>query len=212
MPALAAALLIAVAAWRGAPTAQLSWGAAAAAPRLAAPRAGSRPGPRGSAIADGADPARAKLIKGGLPQKFAERVSFQTGGAKKAGQEEILILWREFKKCYPNEKVPLGEVPSRAVSEREEATPAGRWRSRCCRRTRPSSCPPSTARPSISARPSSNATASRCCRANRSPTAVAPRHLTTLSRLPTTSLSPGSPMNSSKGGEKSGYRLRNQKP
>mmetsp|Transcript_21170 Transcript_21170/g.68238 ORF Transcript_21170/g.68238 Transcript_21170/m.68238 type:complete len:222 (-) Transcript_21170:730-1395(-) len=108
MPALAAALLIAVAAWRGAPTAQLSWGAAAAAPRLAAPRAGSRPGPRGSAIADGADPARAKLIKGGLPQKFAERVSFQTGGAKKAGQEEeILILWREFKKCYPNEKVAL---------------------------------------------------------------------------------------------------------
>lgn len=52
------------------------------------------------------DEAREKLVKGGLPQKFAERVSFQSSGQRVAGQEdEILILWREFKKCYPNEKV-----------------------------------------------------------------------------------------------------------
>ena len=54
------------------------------------------------------DEARLKLIKGGLPQKFAERVSFQSSGQRQAGQEEeILILWREFKKCYPSEKVAL---------------------------------------------------------------------------------------------------------
>uniref|UniRef100_A0A6V4TKD7 PSI-F n=1 Tax=Prymnesium polylepis TaxID=72548 RepID=A0A6V4TKD7_9EUKA len=52
------------------------------------------------------DEARQKLIKGGLPQRFAERVSFQTGGAKQVGQEEmILTLWKEFKKCYPSEAV-----------------------------------------------------------------------------------------------------------
>lgn len=35
-----------------------------------------------------------------------QRVSFQSGGQKKAGQEEeILILWREFKKCYKSEAV-----------------------------------------------------------------------------------------------------------
>jgi len=50
------------------------------------------------------DPAREKLVKGGLPVKFAERVSFQTSGQTVAGQEdEILILWREFKKCYRSE-------------------------------------------------------------------------------------------------------------
>ena len=50
--------------------------------------------------------AREKLIKGGLPKKFAERVSFQTGGSRKAGQEEeILILWKEFQKCYRSRDV-----------------------------------------------------------------------------------------------------------
>jgi hypothetical protein len=54
------------------------------------------------------DEAREKLIKGGLPKKFAERVSFQSGGSKKAGQEEeILILWNEFKKCYRSKDVAL---------------------------------------------------------------------------------------------------------
>ena len=33
------------------------------------------------------DEARLKLIKGGLPQKFAERVSFQSSGQRQAGQE-----------------------------------------------------------------------------------------------------------------------------
>ena len=52
------------------------------------------------------DPARAKLVKGGLPVKFAERVSFQSSGQRIAGQEEmILTLWKEFKKCYPSEAV-----------------------------------------------------------------------------------------------------------
>jgi hypothetical protein len=52
------------------------------------------------------DEARAKLVKGGLPQKFADRVSFQTGGSKQVGQEEeILVLWNEFKRCYPNQAV-----------------------------------------------------------------------------------------------------------
>ena len=52
------------------------------------------------------DPAREKLIKGGLPQRFAERVSFQSSGQRIAGQEEmILTLWKEFKKCYPSEAV-----------------------------------------------------------------------------------------------------------
>ena len=45
------------------------------------------------------DAAREKLIRGGLPQKFAERVSFQSSGQRIAGQEdEILILWKEFQK------------------------------------------------------------------------------------------------------------------
>ncbi|KAL1522172.1 hypothetical protein AB1Y20_021811 [Prymnesium parvum] len=52
------------------------------------------------------DEGRAKLIQGGLPQKFAERVSFQSSGQRIANQEdEILILWKEFKKCYPSEAV-----------------------------------------------------------------------------------------------------------
>ncbi|KAL3925877.1 MAG: hypothetical protein SGPRY_003546 [Prymnesium sp.] len=52
------------------------------------------------------DEAREKLVKGGLPLKFAERVSFQSGGQKLPNQEEdILVLWKEFKKCYPSESV-----------------------------------------------------------------------------------------------------------
>jgi len=54
------------------------------------------------------DEARQKLIKGGLPTKFAERVSFQSSGQRIAGQEdEILILWKEFKKCYRSEAVAV---------------------------------------------------------------------------------------------------------
>eukprot|EP00965_Chrysotila_dentata_P235934 6201042-Pleurochrysis_carterae.AAC.1 len=41
------------------------------------------------------------IMQSGLPPGIAERVSFQTGGQKFAGQEaEILQLWNTFKKCY----------------------------------------------------------------------------------------------------------------
>jgi hypothetical protein len=54
------------------------------------------------------DPERMKLVKGGLPQKFAERVSFQTSGQKQVGQEDdILTLWKEFQKCYPTKQKAL---------------------------------------------------------------------------------------------------------
>ena len=54
------------------------------------------------------DPERMKLVKGGLPRKFAERVSFQTSGQKQVGQEDdILTLWKEFQKCYPNKTKAL---------------------------------------------------------------------------------------------------------
>ena len=45
----------------------------------------------------------AEQMMPGLPPGIADRLSFQTGGQKKAGQEkEILILWKAFKACYPN--------------------------------------------------------------------------------------------------------------
>jgi len=54
------------------------------------------------------DPARQKLVKAGLPVKFASRVSYQTGGQKQTGQEdEIIILWKEFQKCYPTREKAL---------------------------------------------------------------------------------------------------------
>ena len=37
------------------------------------------------------DPAREKLVKGGLPQKFAERVSFQSSG-QRIPDQEVKIL------------------------------------------------------------------------------------------------------------------------
>eukprot|EP00316_Scyphosphaera_apsteinii_P021751 CAMPEP_0119310686 /NCGR_PEP_ID=MMETSP1333-20130426/19713_1 /TAXON_ID=418940 /ORGANISM="Scyphosphaera apsteinii, Strain RCC1455" /LENGTH=176 /DNA_ID=CAMNT_0007314909 /DNA_START=159 /DNA_END=689 /DNA_ORIENTATION=+ len=47
-----------------------------------------------------------KLMKGGLPENIADRLSFQTSGQKQVGQEDkILILWKEFKKCYKSEAV-----------------------------------------------------------------------------------------------------------
>ena len=52
------------------------------------------------------DPAREQLVKGGLPLKFAERVSFQSSGQRIPDQEKmILALWKEFKKCYKSEEV-----------------------------------------------------------------------------------------------------------
>ena len=76
--------------------------AAAAAPRAACAVMAPKPTPKEVKL----DPAREKLVKGGLPVKFAERVSFQSSGQRIAGQEEmILTLWKEFKKCYPSEAV-----------------------------------------------------------------------------------------------------------
>lgn len=44
--------------------------------------------------------------EGELPPGIAQRLSFQTGGYKQAGQaEEFLILWNTFKQCYPNEEM-----------------------------------------------------------------------------------------------------------
>ena len=75
---------------------------AAAAPRSAC--AVMKPAPKAKELK--LDPAREKLVKGGLPLKFAERVSFQSSGQRIAGQEDmILTLWKEFKKCYPSEAV-----------------------------------------------------------------------------------------------------------
>ena len=97
--ALLCALLPAVAGLRAAGLTRPSH-AAAAAPRAAC--AVMAPKPKEVKL----DPAREKLVKGGLPQKFAERVSFQSSGQRIAGQEEmILTLWKEFKKCYPSEAV-----------------------------------------------------------------------------------------------------------
>jgi len=57
------------------------------------------------------DPARMKLIKAGIPVALASRISFQTGGARVAGQEdEILILWKEVQKCYPTKEKALEAV------------------------------------------------------------------------------------------------------
>ena len=75
---------------------------AAAAPRAACAAMKTAQKPKELRL----DPAREKLVKGGLPLKFAERVSFQSSGQRIAGQEEmILTLWREFKKCYPSEAI-----------------------------------------------------------------------------------------------------------
>ena len=89
----------------------LSWAHAviglAAGARKLQPRCVS-PAFRRVTIVVARDAAREKLIKGGLPEKFADRVSFQSGGQKKAGQEdEILVLWKEFKRCYKSETVAL---------------------------------------------------------------------------------------------------------
>ena len=93
-PTLLALLLPAAAAFRASVTRPHA--AAVAVPRAALP-----------VLAETKlDPAREKLVKGGLPLKFAERVSFQSSGQRIAGQEDkILTLWKEFKKCYPSEKV-----------------------------------------------------------------------------------------------------------
>ena len=48
---------------------------------------------------------------GTLPPGIAERVSFQTGGYKQAGQAaEIKILWDTFKACYPSEEAAEAAV------------------------------------------------------------------------------------------------------
>ena len=100
--ALLCALLPAVAGLRAAGLARPSHAAAVAAPRAACAVMAPTPKPKEVRL----DPAREKLIKGGLPQRFAERVSFQSSGQRIAGQEEmILTLWKEFKKCYPSEAV-----------------------------------------------------------------------------------------------------------
>jgi len=49
--------------------------------------------------------------KRGLPPGLADRTSFQTSTIKQADQDEkIAILWKEFKKCYPNEKAATEAV------------------------------------------------------------------------------------------------------
>ena len=47
---------------------------------------------------------RAAAAVAQLPPLLASRVSFQTGGMKRAYQEEeTLILWNTFKQCFPTE-------------------------------------------------------------------------------------------------------------
>merc|ERR1719272_957304 len=100
--ALLCALLQAATGLRAAGLARPPHAAAAAAPRSAC----AVMAPKLKAKEVLLDPAREKLVKGGLPLKFAERVSFQSSGQRIVGQEEmILTLWKEFKKCYPSEAV-----------------------------------------------------------------------------------------------------------
>lgn len=41
-----------------------------------------------------------------LPPNVASRLSFQTGGFRSADQDrDVLILWNEFKACYPSEEL-----------------------------------------------------------------------------------------------------------
>lgn len=116
------------------------------APATPAPSAGRRRAPPPLAL----DPAREQLVKGGLPLKFAERVSFQSSGQRIPDQEKmILALWKEFKKCYKSEEVAREMLSKNTAVILPQLNSPAKIKGTWARRTNPHLFPrlPSVARP-----------------------------------------------------------------